>query len=107
MHTALTLDHVAGKWAWGHDRELAACTHCAHRLSPSQPLADGLEGAPHPSSTTQGWEVREGGAEGPCGWSRSLWGPGARVENQSSKETRKPRFDLINQLNGRLTPFTR
>lgn len=46
-----------------------------------------LEGAPHPSSATQGWKVSEGGAEGPCGQTCSLWGLGAPVENQSSKAT--------------------
>lgn len=56
-------------------------------LNPSQPLASGLEGAPRPSSATQGWKVSEGGAEGPCGRTCSLWGLGAPVENQSSTAT--------------------
>lgn len=76
-------------------------------LSPPEPLANWLEGAPRPPSSTQGWQVSEGRAEGPCGWARSQWGPGAWVENQSSKVTRKPRFDLIHQPSLRPPPFTR
>lgn len=51
-------------------------------LSPPEPLANALEGAPRPLSATQGRKVSEGTAEGPYGWARSQWGPGARVENQ-------------------------
>ena len=62
--------------------------HAGHRQRMKDRfLANGLEGAPCPSSATQGCKVSEGGAEGPCGRTCSLWGLGAPVENQSSTAT--------------------